>query len=41
MNVDLPKDDNPDKWYEKIDRQIDGLPTTILVHSTIKSDILI
>ena len=41
MNFDLSKADNPDQWYDEIGQQIDGLPTTILVHSTIKSDILI
>ena len=41
INIDLPKADNSVEWYAEIDQQIDGLPTTILVHSTIKSDILI
>jgi len=41
INVDLPDDEDADQWYSNLDDQIEGLPTTIMVHSTIKADILI
>ena len=41
INVDLPEDEEAGQWYSRLEEQIEGLPTTIMVHSTIKTDILI
>ena len=42
LNVDLPqRSEDVDRWHQEIDDEIDGLPTTILVHSTVKLDILV
>ena len=41
INVDLPEDEEVDQWYNRLEDQLEGLPTTIMVHSTIKTDILI
>ena len=42
LNVDLPeRNGNIDRWHQEIDRDIAELPTTILVHSRVKLDILV
>jgi amino acid transporter len=40
INVDLPEDEPPEEWFDEMNQTIKDLPTTILVHSTITTDIL-